>query len=81
MCIEIKENNNKGICKFTVIITFLLQPIIIRCWLQLVSVFTSGLPAAGMFTEALILTFLAFHKNILGASRISLVCAIFHSYE
>lgn len=66
MCIEIKENNNKGICKFTVIITFLLQPIIILCWLQLVSVFISGLPTAGMFTEALILTFWLFTRTYWG---------------
>jgi len=50
-------NNYKGICKFTVIITFCVQPIIIVCWLQPICVFISGLPTAGMFTEALILIF------------------------
>lgn len=72
-----KTIDNKGICKFTVIIIFILQPTIIVGWLQPVMFIWAS--HCWHVYRSCNCNLCAFCKSFLGSSRISLVCAFCHS--
>lgn len=75
-----KTLDNKGICKFTFIIIFILQPTIIVGWLQPVCMFIWASHCWHVYRSCNC-NLCAFCKSFLGSSRISLVCSFCHAYD